>query len=74
MAELLLAIFRGKPGPQRDIVLVNAAAAIVLGEKAPDLRKGIQLARESLDSGAALAKLEGLRDFCARAEERGEAS
>ena len=78
MAHLLLALLQGRPGPQRDIVLLNAAAAIVLGDKAPDpkarptcrLRAGLEAARQSIDSGAALHKLEGLRAFCRAAGEK----
>ncbi|GAG45080.1 unnamed protein product, partial [marine sediment metagenome] len=47
-------------GPQRDIVLINAAAALVAGDLAENLEKGIQIAAEAIDSGRALEKLEGL--------------
>ena len=50
-------------GPKRDVTLLNAAAAIVAGGKAPTLEAGIDLARQSLESGAALGKLDGLIDF-----------
>jgi len=54
----LLAVLEGKKGPHRDIVLLNAAAALVVAEKADHLRSGIELAAKSIDSGAAMAALE----------------
>jgi anthranilate phosphoribosyltransferase len=45
-------------GPKRDIVLLNAAAALVTAEKAPDFATGWTLAAELIDAGAARAKLE----------------
>ncbi|CCQ91709.1 Anthranilate phosphoribosyltransferase [Nitrospina gracilis 3/211] len=59
-AELVRGILAGAPGPKRDIVLLNAAAAIVAGGKATDLKAGIDIARRSIDSGAAKQKLEDL--------------
>ena len=47
----------------RDVVVLNAAAALVAGGKAADFHQGIQLARHSLDSGAALRVLEQLVEF-----------
>ncbi len=41
-------------------MLLNAAAALVVSGKASDLRTGVEMARESIDSGAALRKVEGL--------------
>ena len=60
-AELALSVLNGEKGPRRDIVLLNAAAAIVAGGKAANLKEGLTLAAESIDSGKALEKLEGLR-------------
>jgi anthranilate phosphoribosyltransferase len=62
-AEITMAVLTGKQGPQRDVVLLNAAAAIVVAGVAADLQRGLQLAAEALDSGAALAKLRGLQGF-----------
>lgn len=59
-ARILRDVLEGKTGPRRDIVLLNAAPAIVAGECAGDLRGGIEVAARSIDSGAALAKLEEL--------------
>lgn len=47
-------------GPRRDVVLLNAAAGLVAADQASDLREGLALARESLRSGAAHARLERL--------------
>ncbi len=47
-------------GARRDIVLLNAAAALVAADHAADLHEGLHLARQSLESGAALARLERL--------------
>ena len=60
-AEMTLSILRGEKGPKRDIVLLNAAAAIVAGGKAKDIAAGLAAAAESIDSGRALEKLEGLK-------------
>jgi len=62
--EIVLEILENtEKGPRRDIVLVNAAAAIVVGGKAKNLKEGIKLAIESIDSGAAFKKLEELKKF-----------
>ncbi|MCB2227616.1 MAG: anthranilate phosphoribosyltransferase [Desulfarculaceae bacterium] len=58
-----LAVLKGEPGPKRDMVLMNAAAALVAAGRAPDLEQGVTLAAEIIDSGAALAKLEALVAF-----------
>ena len=59
-ATLLRNILTGTLGPQRDVVLMNAAAALVAGDKVQSLEQGIGLAREAIDSGRALVKLEQL--------------
>lgn len=60
-AQIALKILRGEKGPKRDIVLLNASAAIVAGGKASDIKEGIKLAEESIDSGKAMQKLNLLR-------------
>ena len=58
-AEIALKILTGKDkGPKRDVALINAAAAILIGGKAKDLKDGVKLAAGSIDSGAAAKKLE----------------
>ncbi len=59
-AEITKNILAGEKGPKRDIVCLNAAAAIVAGGKADTLKDGFLLAAESIDSGQALDKLEKL--------------
>jgi anthranilate phosphoribosyltransferase len=59
-SELALNILGGEKGPKRDIVVLNAAAAIVVGGKADGFKDGIRLAEESLDSGRAMKKLQDL--------------
>ena len=54
-AQLVLDILGGKKGPARDIVLLNAGASLYAYGKAEDLAEGIQLAAQSIDTGAALA-------------------
>ncbi len=63
-AKLLRSVLAGASGPQRDVVLMNAAAAVVAGDKAKSLVQGLDLARDALDSGRALAKLEQMIGFC----------
>ena len=60
-AEMTLSVLKGEKGPRRDIVLLNAAAAIVAGGKAKDMTTGLATAAESIDSGRALERLEGLK-------------
>lgn len=62
-AVTLLSILQGKVDAKRDIVLVNAAAALMVADKAETLKEGLILAAESIDSGAALAKLEELKAY-----------
>jgi anthranilate phosphoribosyltransferase len=54
------ALLQGKPGPLRDIVLLNSAAALMIAGKAPDLRSGVVLAAQSIDDGKALGALDRL--------------
>lgn len=62
-AEITLNILKVKDGPQRLIVIINAAAALIVGGIAKDMRDGIKIAAETIDSGAALKKLEDLREY-----------
>lgn len=54
------ALLEGEASAFRDAVLLNAAAALVVADKASDLKEGVGLAAESIDSGAAKAKIEAL--------------
>ncbi len=62
-AAILESIFAGELGPRRDVVLFNAAAALVVGGAAEDLVAGIRLAADAIDSGAVTALVERLREF-----------
>jgi len=59
-AGIIRELLSGKKGPARDIVILNAAAAIVAGQKAGSLDQGLKLAAQSIDSGSARSKLEKL--------------
>ena len=59
-AAILRSVLAGEPGPRREIVLLNAAAALVVAGAASDLLEGIACAAQSIDSGAAHEKLEAL--------------
>lgn len=59
-ARALRALLDGAPGAYRDAVLLNASAALVVAGRAPGLREGVGMAAESLDSGAARAKVAAL--------------
>jgi anthranilate phosphoribosyltransferase len=60
-AAILTAVLEGESGPRREVVLLNAAAAIVAGGRADALAEGLERASESIDSGAALQALQQLR-------------
>jgi anthranilate phosphoribosyltransferase len=59
-AAIVRAVLGGETGPRRDVVVLNAAAALMAAGKATDLAEGVALARESIDSGRALASLDSL--------------
>ncbi len=59
-AAILRGVLAGSPGPRRDVVLMNAAAALVAGDRVETLQSGVSLSREIIDSGRAIAKLEQL--------------
>jgi anthranilate phosphoribosyltransferase len=62
-AGLLRAILSGEHGPRRDIVVANAAAAIVVSGRASDFLEGAFMAAQSIDSGEARKKLDALVAF-----------
>ena len=53
-------LFQAEEGPTRDVVLINSAAVLMVGGLARDLKEGVGLAREAIDSGAATVKLDAL--------------
>jgi len=65
------AILAGEKGPRRDIVLLNAAAALWVVEAVGSLVEGIERAAESIDRGRAAARLDALREATLKAHETG---
>ncbi|MCI0547406.1 MAG: anthranilate phosphoribosyltransferase [Candidatus Rokubacteria bacterium] len=59
-AQIIRQLLQGETGPRRDIVLLNAAAALVVGGRARDLKEGVALAARAVDGGTALATLNAL--------------
>ncbi|MDF3605926.1 anthranilate phosphoribosyltransferase [Paracoccus sp. DMF-8] len=59
-AKAARALLAGQQGAYRDAVLLNSAAALLIAGRAANLREGAEIARESIDPGAALAKLDAL--------------
>ncbi|MFJ7638749.1 anthranilate phosphoribosyltransferase [Peribacillus sp. NPDC097264] len=59
-ADIMLRVLKGEKGAYRDTVLLNAGLGLFAHGTAPTIKKGISLAKDSLDSGSALAKLENL--------------
>lgn len=60
-AALLVEVLSGRPGPRRDVCLLNAAAALVAAGLARDLRQGLLMAAQSIDGGHALGALDRLK-------------
>jgi len=65
-ADLITRLLSGEMGPRRDVVLLNAGAALLLAGHADSVQDGIALAAESIASGRALATLDTLRAICGR--------
>ena len=61
-AAIVREVLAGRPGPRRDIVLLNAAAGLVAGGAADALREGIEKAAAAIDSGAAAERLQRMRE------------
>ena len=62
-AEIIVEILKGSRGAKRDITVLNAGAVFMIAGRAKDLGEGIELANQSIDSGAAFHKLEQLIKF-----------
>jgi anthranilate phosphoribosyltransferase len=65
-AEIIRAVLGRASGPRREIVLINAAAALVAADRAKDFREGVSVAAKAIDSGSALEKLVALAKFTNR--------
>ena len=59
-AEIVRKVLSGETGPRRDVVLINAAFALVAAGRSADLAEGVKVAAEAIDSGQAMAQLEKL--------------
>jgi anthranilate phosphoribosyltransferase len=64
-AALIEQLFKGEAGPRRDIVLLNAGAALLVAGVAGSLEQGVKIAAAALESGRAQAALDTLRRVCA---------
>ena len=73
-AAIVERVFGGEPGPRRDVVLLNAGAALLLADRARNLEDGIALARATLDADRPAILLEGLRAARVRAERAAESA
>lgn len=62
-AAITLDILNGKKGPKRDIVVLNAGCALYVGGKAETIQRGVSLAEYSIDSGAAIQKLNEIKEL-----------
>ena len=69
-AAAIRSVFEGEAGGRRSAILLNAAGAIAAAGQAADLREGLELAREAVDSGAAAVRLDALVEFSQAAEVR----
>jgi anthranilate phosphoribosyltransferase len=67
-AAAIRAVFAGENGGRRAAILLNAAGAVAAAGHAADLREGLDLARQAVDSGAAAARLDALVEFSRAAE------
>jgi anthranilate phosphoribosyltransferase len=64
-ARVMLRVLEGELGPRRDVVVMNAAAALVVGGRCANLQAGIKQAQHAIDSGRALRILENMREALA---------
>jgi anthranilate phosphoribosyltransferase len=62
-ARIIRRVLGGEEGPRRDVVVLNAAAAFVAAGAEPDFQTGLERARDSIDSGQALGKLDAMIAF-----------
>jgi anthranilate phosphoribosyltransferase len=62
-ASLTLAVLKGESGPRRDIVLLNAGAALVVAGLAATVKEGMEMAAKAIDGGKAVEKLEALKNM-----------
>ncbi len=65
-AATMRRVFQGEPGPVRDMVLLNSAGVLMVGDQAESIRKGVEMSAGIIDSGAALAKLDQMIEVTQR--------
>ena len=65
-AATMRRVFQGEQGPVRDMVLLNSAGVLMVGDKAGSIRKGVEMSAGIIDSGAALAKLDQMIEVTQR--------
>lgn len=61
-AQTTIEILEGKAGPKREITIMNSAAVLMTADKASNLKEAVQIASEAIDSGAAMKKLEEIKE------------
>ena len=67
-ARIVRSVLQGTPGPHRNVVLANAAGALLAADRVTDFKAGIAVAAESIDSGSAERKLDALLELSQRLE------
>ena len=65
-AATMRRVFQGEQGPVRDMVLLNSAGVLMVGDNAESIRKGVEMSAGIIDSGAALAKLDQMIEVTQR--------
>ncbi len=65
-AATMRRLFQGEQGPVRDMVLLNSAGVLMVGDKAETIRQGVEMSAGIIDSGAALAKLDQMVEVTQR--------
>ena len=65
-AATLRRVFQGGPGPIKDVVLANSAAVLMVAGRAANLKEGVELARNAIDSGEALRKVDTMVELSQR--------
>lgn len=63
-ANIIMDILSGKGGAKRNMVLINSAAALYVGGKVSNIKEGIKMAEDAIDSGRAMDKVLAWRKFC----------
>ena len=67
-AKVIVDILKGKRGPKRDVVIINSAAALYVGNVCKSIKDGIKISEEIIDSGRALEKMKELVEYSSMAQ------